>query len=348
MLENKKEKCSNRVIYFDILNILACLAVVFLHCNGSVHGFQNTRLWKECLVIEVLCYFAVPMFVMISGATLLKYRQRYTTKQYFIKRLVKVVIPWIIWSLIVYIIHNKNIDIGNFIKKFMNGSIETIYWFFPLIIYLYCIIPVLSILTEKEEYRKTMWGIVAFIFVFQSMLQPLCKIFKVPFPGILNYMVGQNAYIIYLLLGYLLSTTKLNKKNKIILYVLAVVAILIRYLYTLFTSINTGVLNKDTWGYTTFSGLFPTIALFVFIKDLNWEKIFSKLKINSKFISGIAGCSFGVYLMHMLVKSKLVNLFSINTGSYFHRLFFPLLLYTICVAIVYILKKIPVLKKIVP
>lgn len=57
-----KEKHQNRIIYFDVLNIIACIAVCYLHCNGEVHVFSNSRLWKESLIIEVLCYFAVPIF----------------------------------------------------------------------------------------------------------------------------------------------------------------------------------------------------------------------------------------------------------------------------------------------
>ena len=346
--EKRKVAKSNRVIYYDILNILACIAVVFLHCNGAVHKFSNTRLWKECLVIEVVCYFAVPIFLMISGATLMKYKERYTTKEYFIKRIEKVVIPWVIWSLIVYIVNNKNFNMLNFGENFIYGKIEAIYWFFPLIIHLYCLIPVLSILTEKQEYEKTMWYIVGFIFIFQSVLQPLCTMLHIKFPNTLNYMLQQNSYIIYLLLGYLLSKTKLNKKQKIVIYVFAIFALVTRYLYTLYVSIDTGIINKDSWGYTAFTGLFPTVALFTFVKDINWEKIFAKTKINTKMLSNLAGCSFGVYLIHMLIKEKIVGLLDINTSSYFYRLIFPVILYIICVTIVYIIKKIPIVKKIVP
>ena len=342
------ETSKKRIIYYDVLNILACIAVIFLHCNGAVHEFSNTRLWKESLVIEVLCYFAVPIFVMISGATLLKYKERYTTKQYFIKRIEKVVIPWVIWSLIVYIAKNQNFNIINFAQSFIYGKIETIYWFFPLIIYLYCIIPVLSILTDKEEYRKTMWYIVGFIFIFQSVLQPVLKMLNIMYPSILNNALGQNSYIMYILLGYLLSTTKLNKNQKIVIYLLAIEALLTRYVYTLFASMSTGVLNQDSWGYTTFTAVFPTIALFVFIKDLDWEKIFEKFKIDTKIVEKLASCSFGVYLMHMIIQKIIVKIFDINTSMYFYRLIFPILAYIICVAIVLIIKKIPIVKKIVP
>ena len=343
-----KELNNKRIIYYDILNIIACIAVIFLHCNGTIHSFANTRLWKESLVIEVLCYFAVPIFIMISGATLLRYRERYSTKEFFIKRIEKVVLPWVMWSLIIFVLRNKSLNIIQFADYFLYEKIEAIYWFFPLIIYLYCLIPVLSILTEKKEYRKTMWYIVLFIFTFQTVLQPIFKMLKIPFPNVFNFMLGQNSYIIYLLLGYLLSTTELSKKQKSGIYVLAIIALLTRYLHTIFVSINTGILNKDSWGYTAFTALFPTVALFVFIKGVNWGNIFNKLKINTKVVSNLASCSFGVYLIHILLRRKLANIIGISTVSYFYRLVYPLILYIICVGIVFIIKKIPIIKKIVP
>ena len=41
----KEESIRNtkRIVYLDILNILAILAVIALHCNGIVHGKPNTR-----------------------------------------------------------------------------------------------------------------------------------------------------------------------------------------------------------------------------------------------------------------------------------------------------------------
>ena len=119
--------------------------------NGIVHTYSTSRAWKTALIFEVVCYWAVPIFIMLSGATLLKYRERYDTKTFFKKRFVKVLIPWIIWSLVLYIIRNKNLNLIQFIKDFSYCRIESIYWFFPLILFLYCLIPVLSIFTEKKN-----------------------------------------------------------------------------------------------------------------------------------------------------------------------------------------------------
>ena len=43
MGEQKKQ----RLLYIDILNILACLAVISLHHNGLVHSFEDTLAWRE-------------------------------------------------------------------------------------------------------------------------------------------------------------------------------------------------------------------------------------------------------------------------------------------------------------
>ena len=47
----------SRITYFDILNILACFAVLSLHHNGIVHNFNvNTLAWKQSLMVEVLFF----------------------------------------------------------------------------------------------------------------------------------------------------------------------------------------------------------------------------------------------------------------------------------------------------
>lgn len=342
-LENKK-----RVIYIDVLNILACISVIFLHMNGIVHGYSNTRAWKTALIFEVVCYWAVPVFIMLSGATLLRYRERYNTKEFFKKRFLKVLVPWVIWSLIVYIIKNKDINIIQFIKDFLYCRIESIYWFFPLILYLYCLVPIFSIFTEKEEYRKILKAIVVFIFVFAGIINPVCAILNISVPTIFSYCLTHSSYIMFLLLGYLLSTMSISKKKRIVIYILGILSVLIRYCYTYYMSSKDGVLNKDLFNYCSALSVFLAVAVFVFIKNIKWENIFEKIHINSNIIAKISSCSFGIYLIHMLAKSKLTNLFGLSTLSIWYRTVGAIILYLICLLMIYIIKKIPIIKKIVP
>ena len=95
------QRVNHRTAYIDVLSVLAALAVVSLHTNGCFWQFSATeRYWKTANIIEGLCYFAVPIFFMINGATLIDYRSRYSTVEFFKKRVMKTVIPFISWSLI--------------------------------------------------------------------------------------------------------------------------------------------------------------------------------------------------------------------------------------------------------
>ena len=87
-------------IYIQILGVIACLAVVAMHVNGCFWQFGYDRYWITANIIECICYFAVPIFFMISGATLLNYRKRYTTAVFFKKRFGKTLVPFLIWSVI--------------------------------------------------------------------------------------------------------------------------------------------------------------------------------------------------------------------------------------------------------
>jgi len=342
------EQKNNRVIYFDILNILACLCVVFIHMNGIVNQYNQIPEWKSALVIEVICYWAVPVFVMLSGATLMKYRERYNTEKFFKKRFVKILIPWIIWSLIMYFTKNRYGNIRGFIHDFMACGIEGVYWFCPLILYLYCLIPVLSIFTEKAEHRKILKGITIFVFVFSGVLKPIYVIIDKPFPAIFNYFIGPNAYIMFLILGYLISNAEIPKKKRIIIYILGIASAVIRCWYTYYFSTKQGHLNRDLFDYTSAVSVLLAMSVFVFIKNINWEKIIAKLHISAETIAEISGCSFGIYLIHMLVKYRLTDIFKFDVYDIWYRTVGAILLYILCFIIVYTIKKIPILRKIVP
>ena len=64
--------------YLDLLSIIAAFSVIILHVNGVFWEFSSTQsYWKSALIIESVFYFAVPVFFMISGATLMNFYERY-------------------------------------------------------------------------------------------------------------------------------------------------------------------------------------------------------------------------------------------------------------------------------
>lgn len=252
----KEEK---RILYYDLLNISACIAVIVLHHNGLVHVFTGDIIWKECLVAEVAFYWAVPIFLMLSGATLLNYREKYSTKIFFKKRLLRVGIPWVFWSVVILIWKTicgdfvwENYSIREFLNIILNSKMEVIYWFFPVILGLYMFIPVLSVLTSSK-YRKILWYIVGYSLVVDATLPLICSLVDIQWNGAISSPL--NGYIIFIILGYLLSTEDISKKYRKVIYTAGIIGALIRYIGTYILSMRDGAING------TFSALCKSIHL---------------------------------------------------------------------------------------
>ena len=53
---------NERVLYFDILNIFACISVIALHCNGCFWQFSYERYWKTSVIIDKVKYISQIQF----------------------------------------------------------------------------------------------------------------------------------------------------------------------------------------------------------------------------------------------------------------------------------------------
>lgn len=347
-MEKENTKLS-RMIYVDILNILAIISVIALHCNGIVHTYTPGRAWKTSLIVETVFFWAVPVFLMISGATLMNYRKKYDTKTFFKKRFTRVLVPAIFW-ITVMIIWKYNIGALNVefsLKSILNiiftNQEEGIYYYIFAILGIYLTMPMLSLLTE-DKHRKTLWYIVGMYFIFNSTLPVICSIFGISYNNDLSIRI--DGYLIFIILGYLLSTQDVKKKHRIIVYILGILSVIFRYVMTYYWSTKAQFLNRTLFDYKQFHSILLACAVFLFFKNLNYDKIQNKPKI-IELLKQISSCSFGIYLIHMVVVHYELKLFSINNYSWEWRTIGIITTYLISLAIVYILKKIPVVRRVV-
>lgn len=228
MKTNDKE----RIYYFDVLNLLACIAVIALHHNGTVWNFSDSWTWKTSLVVECFAYWAVPVFLMLSGANLLNYREKYSTKEYFAKRFIRTVIPWLFWSLIVLVWKTctEQIVIESYsplyiLNLILSNKVENVYWYFTTLFGIYLSIPILAPLVN---YRKILWYIVGVNFLFVGVLPVFNQLVGITFSLSIPVASG---LIIFPILGYLLSTMNLDSKKRRILYIVGFCGALFRYIY---------------------------------------------------------------------------------------------------------------------
>lgn len=346
-------KVNNRIVYFDILNILAIIAVVSMHCNNIVHGNPMIRAWNSSLFVDCIFYWAVPIFLMISGATLIKYRERYDTKTFFKKRFLKVLIPFVFWAIVMVIWKintlqldsNQFLNIKQWINAIFNNQEEYTYYFMFDILGIYLTMPLLSLLA-KEENRTTLWFTVLLYFIFNATLTNILPLMGITYNNSLTVQVG--GYVIYVLLGYLLSTQDLTKKQKIILYISAIAGMIYRYVITFVLSKQSGQVEKIVWGYCSWHCVLLASAVFVFVKGLKINNIIKNNSKLTKIIAEIASCSFGIYLIHQIIMYYIIKLLNIDVVTVQWRTMGIIATYLCSLIIVFILKKIPIARKLVP
>lgn len=345
------KKIPSRNISFDILNVLSCFAVICLHCNNDVYNVANTTAWKFSLLVQCLTMWCVPVFFMLTGAKLINYRSKYSTKLFFKKRITKTLIPLLFWSTIhlfrkLYLNKLEVTAISSLIGCYTTGNIEGTYWFFYSLFGIYLAIPILSALVSKNEI-----AILWYIFILSILYNTLFPILNYFFNFQINSSILGNfsGYIGYAILGYLITTSDIFKRKKYIFYILGITGAITMWIGTYYINIiipQTNSLNKLFMTFSSINNYFMAIAIFIFVSSINYENL--NLQIRS-IILKLSSASFGIYLIHMLL-IYIINdcIVTLNTASIYYKTVGVIVLYTISFFIVTLIKRISIIKHIVP
>lgn len=347
---------SERVVWYDLLNICACLCVVFLHHNGLVHSYFPTAAWAEALGVEVLAYWAVPVFLMLSGATLMGYRTRYSTKEFFKRRLLRTLIPFLLWTAIAAAVMPQMSDyalpdsFSGWFDLFLNYRPLTVYWFFPLIFSVYLLMPVLSLFVQRGD-RRILWYIVGAIFVTHSLPAVILPSLGLPWNPAYEFPV--TGYALFVVLGYLLSTADLSRRVRGWIYAGGVFGAVWRYAGIFLLSTRDGVKNEVFFGYTYAPSVLLACAVFVFFRyGCAWLENRKKSPFSPRvrrILSELSACSLGVYLIHMLwITAVFAKCPWLTPDRRLWRWVFPFVTYGVCAFVVWIVRKIPFLRRIFP
>ncbi|MBO5460728.1 MAG: acyltransferase, partial [Ruminococcus sp.] len=110
-------------------------------------------------------------------------------------------------------------------------------------------------------------------------------------------------------------------------------------------SVEAGYIVETFKGDTNIPCILYAVGVFVFFRE-NGNRIMEGKA--GKAIEKLAKYTFSVYLMHWFVIDVLVRLFDINTLSIIYRLVAPFIIVPICILATLVLRKIPLIRHIVP
>ena len=343
---------SNRIEYISLASVVSAIAVIYLHANGCFWTFSTSRYWFTANIIESVFYFAVPIFFMISGAMLIGFTDRYDLKTYFSKRIHKTFIPFIVWSFLglafeIFYLHSvkiSKVDLTYIINGLVQGNLVQIYCFFIPLFCAYLAIPLFSLVPEDKR-KEIFTYLTTLAFVLNILIPFIISVFNLKIHWGISIAVS-SGFLFYTLTGYLLHKYDLNKKYRLILYTLAIIGLLMHIIGTYTLSMNAGEIIKTYKGYNNLPCVLYSLGVFVFIKyDL--VKIM-KFDWIGRTVNYLNYYTFGIYLIHWYLLKIILNVSHISRFSIAFRLLSPIAVLIVSVGIIWILRKIPIVKEIVP
>ena len=333
------------------MQVVCAIAVVTLHTNGCFWNFSATeRYWITANIIECVCYFAIPVFFMITGITLLDYTKRYSTGIYFRKRVEKTVLPYIVWS---FVGIGFKLAIGQInwetlsCKWIINGLLSTdkivdYYWFFQPLFCVYLCIPLFAHIEKKKD-------VVDYIVLVGFIINVLIPFLNntlhlgLTWPYSVSVISG---YLLWVWMGYKIYFFPPTKKQKIIIYIFAFIGLLLHIIGTHVLSVKMGAIQSAYKGYMNLPCILYSTGMFVFLRDAaTWIQKSKKIET---LIEALGKYTFPLYLIHWFILRIREEVVSINTKGMIYRLFAPYIIFILVICFTWIIRKIPGVRKIVP
>ena len=324
---------SKREIWIDWLRVCACFMVMVVHStepfylggDGALILTKADAFWAGLFDCLVRC--CVPLFVVASSY--LQFPLHYSTGEFFRRRAVRVLIPFVIWS--VFYAFWWGEPVSNLKDLLLNFNYAAGHlWFIYMLVGLYILMPLLSPWAEKVGKKELqvylgIWLFTTLIPLFREWLSGGSVVLTYgptgiprqalyPLWGEASWNTNGTFYYISGMVGYLLLglyfrrfVGPLSWKKTLAVAVpcyLAGFAIcfggFIRRVFAMGTFPAAGDLTvavdwETTWCFDTIGVAVMTVGLILLFRKITAEGAFYR-----KVLLPVSRASYGMYLIHMI------------------------------------------------
>ena len=294
--------------------------------------------------------FAVPLFVMISGALLLG--RQYKIIDFLKKRLSRIIIPFIFWVIITIILGILFLDKG-FTYEYciniflgMGGSLGVHFWFIWMLIGLYLFIPIINSFVNEYGLKGVEYFLIIWIITIVLNTIGLLPFYKLE----LSYFTG---FLGFTVLGYYLKNKEINikKTSKKLLFILTIMGFISALLISIYLTNTWSTKSNYVGGNLPIIRLISCTTIFLLFKTFNenTNKLSKFLKdtIIGKITLSLSICSYGIYLVHLVIFYIIKSVYFNPDGNPLKWILF-LTLTTLILSwvIILIISKTPYIKKV--
>lgn len=344
-------KTQKRFAYLDWLAVLSTFLVVLLHtiANFSESSHQNFLVLLYRMIAEI----AVPIFIMKSGALILR-PEKAITYSWVKAKVLHTALLIFAWGLFYNLVSNVIIyglsfaTIKRSIVAIFVGDTQYNYqfWYLYMLLGLYAFTPVLKRFLASSQ-KADYYYLLIISFVVSSAVPFLTQFTPPRFQPywIEKYFSQFSQFIFYFVLGSYLHQFGMSKK-KLIINIFFVISLG----FLTFCGIS-GKVPKTTaemwlqycYPYTIFAA-----ALVFSIFQKNVYNVESKK--NNNFVSSLSSLGMGIYILHPIIIMALRKICRIDESIAYPAISIPALalcIYALCALITLIIKKVPVLRNLV-
>lgn len=300
-----------RIPQYSWIRVIACFAIVLLHTlDNSLSYFSDTVTPGQVTIVRTastLLMWAVPCFLMVTGALLLDNSRPMPLSKVlgkYVKRMaVALVIFTFIFTVIKYFAGERDDIIVNFLRDLLQCSSMSYLWYLYLMIGLYLMMPLYRLVTKAADESgsdRIIKYLVILLIVFTSVL-PLLEYADLE---VAFYIPTDVIYPAYLFIGYLLSRHNMSAGKAAALLVVCGGAAAVLMANLAGTDIDmdglTGYASPLTIGMS--AGIF---SLMLRIRAAAGE-----------ILSSVDRCTFGIYLIHMIGVRLVMKDFGIDPYAF--------------------------------
>lgn len=307
----------NRILYLEILRILATIAVLIDHISlvaVGVFGATDTEKWLLNSLVHVT-HFAVPVFVMITGSLLLQPDKIIDYKKVLTKYVWRMVVVLTIcgttFAWIEIIFESKHFALQQIFQALLNmleGKSWNHMWYLYMLIGLYLTVPIIKAVVNYLD-TKSLDFILIILLLFTSLLP--CVEHYIGFKLGVKFPIN-SVYVFYLLMGYRMTTMKLASWKP---FLGAMLLIVIAYYWMGYLIYMNGY-DTLSWMNIYNSPLMVVYSVITFVVIKGLICPLKKQNI-SKLGGAFSQDSFGIYIFHMLwvnIIYKVVKFNPIDAG----------------------------------
>ena len=329
-----------KVQYLDNLRVTATIAVLLIHSAANVllsFGKIPDSSWWFANLYNGGFRYAVPIFVMLSGALLLPREEEMGS--FFKKSFQRIIVPFLFYNT-VFAIFNWQVRLGgrsvglNWIfKQYFEGA-SYHFWYIYMIVGVYLFIPIIGawVRQAKESHLQFFLGMWLVTILFDNPHFPGLRL-----PVKLPYFTG---YLGYLVLGYYVSKHHFSRTFAWVIFLLG----------TFWTMEGTYLqsLEDDKFYGLLYANFSPSVVLSTAGLFMLFKAYDGAVPRTGPFRDWVSSHSYGIYLVHIIVLFYLVKI-KIYGGMWHPSIGIPLTAF-VCLGIsgtlVWLLRKIPLGKHI--